>query len=85
MYRQQSVLYSALLMTTNAHAAAAVFQYAAPVAMGKGQSEAFLWIPPEAKQMRGVVMAGMTLMEREFVKDPVIRKAWRSSNWPSYF
>jgi len=54
---------------------AAVFQYAAPVATAKSESQAFLWIPPQAKQVRGVVMAGMTLMEREFVKDAVIRKA----------
>lgn len=54
---------------------AAVFQYAAPVETAKGPSQAFLWIPPDAPQVRGVVMAGMTLMEREFVKDPVIRGA----------
>lgn len=52
----------------------AVFQYATPVATTKGQSHAFLWLPPEAKQIRGVVMAGMTLAERELVKDPQIRK-----------
>lgn len=54
---------------------AAVFQYAVPVATAKSESQAFLWIPPQAKQVRGVVMAGMTLMEREFAKDAVIRKA----------
>jgi len=52
-----------------------VFQYTVPVTTEKNPSAAFLWIPPDAKQVRGVVMAGMTLMEREFVKDPVIRKA----------
>ena len=40
----------------------------------KGESQAFLWVPPAAQQVRGVIMAGMTLMEREFVKDPVIRR-----------
>jgi hypothetical protein len=54
---------------------AAVFQYTAPVGLAKGESAAFLWLPPEARQVRGVVMAGMTLMEREFVKDPVLRRA----------
>jgi hypothetical protein len=55
---------------------AAVFQYSVPVQTTKpAPSEAFLWIPPEAKQIRGVVMAGMTLMEREFAKDEQIRKA----------
>ena len=56
-------------------APAAVFQYAVPVETGKNPSEAFLWIPPQAAQVRGVVMAGMTLMERECVKDDRIRQA----------
>lgn len=57
-------------------APAAVFQYSIPVQPAKGRpSEAFLWIPPDAKQVRGVVLAGMTLMEREFAKDSQIRKA----------
>lgn len=54
---------------------AAVFQYAAPGTTAKGESQAFLWIPAEAQKVRGVIMAGLTLMEREFVKDPVIRQA----------
>ncbi len=53
----------------------AVFQYAAPVTTDKGRSSAFLWVPHQAKQVRGVILAGMTLMEREFVKDERIRKA----------
>jgi hypothetical protein len=52
-----------------------VFQYAVPVETAKNPSTAFLWIPPAAKEVRGVVMAGMTLMEREFAKDPQIRQA----------
>lgn len=54
---------------------AAVFQYAVELPVKKGNAGAFLWIPPEAKQVRGVLMAGMTLAERELVKDPQIRKA----------
>ena len=38
-------------------------------------STAFLWLPPQARQVRGVIMAGMTLMEREFVKDALTRQA----------
>jgi hypothetical protein len=56
-------------------APAAVFQYTVPVESGRGQATAFLWIPPEARQIRGVVMSGMTLAEREMSKDPQIRKA----------
>lgn len=58
-----------------ASARAAVFQYAIPVAAAKGESMAFLWLPPEARQVRGIVMVGMTLAERELAKDPRIRQA----------
>jgi hypothetical protein len=44
-------------------AAGAVFQYTVPVATSRGESAAFLWVPPEAKQVRGAVVGGMTLME----------------------
>ena len=62
----------AMLVTS---ASGAVFQYAISVTTPKQPAMALLWIPPEDKQVRGLVVAGMTLMEREFVKDPVIRKA----------
>jgi hypothetical protein len=52
-----------------------VFQFTVPVATPKAASQAFLWVPPEAKQLRGAVVAGMTLMEREFVKDAAVRRA----------
>jgi len=54
---------------------AAVFQYAAPVATSKGESTAFLWIPPEATRLRGAIISGMTLMEREMAKDACIRES----------
>ena len=54
---------------------AAVFQFAVPVATEKGPSTAFLWIPPQAPAVRGVVIGGMTLMEREMAKDACIRQA----------
>jgi hypothetical protein len=56
-------------------ASAAVFQYTVPVTTPKNPSVAFLWIPAEAKQVRGLLVAGMTLMEREFTKDVAIRNA----------
>src|SRR5690349_16125672 len=77
MHRKLTLLILSLtgvLLMANA-ASAAVFQYSIPVQTSKGPaSEAFRWIPPDAKQVRGVVLAGMTLMEREFVKDPQIRQ-----------
>jgi hypothetical protein len=62
-------------------AGAGVFQYRIEESyQHKGKTRTrlvFLWIPPEAKQVRGVAVCGMTLMEREFVRDPIIRKACR--------
>jgi hypothetical protein len=51
----------------------AVFQHAVDVATTKKTTTAFLWVPPEARRIRGVLMAGMTLAERELVQDPQVR------------
>ena len=64
-----------LLALLTASSPAAVFQHTVPVATEKGQSQAFLWLPPQAKQIRGIVIGGMTLAERELAKDPAIRQA----------
>jgi hypothetical protein len=61
-----------MLLAGSVHAA--VFQFHVPVATGKNESAAFLWIPPQAKQIRGVLMSGMTLAERELSQDPRIRE-----------
>lgn len=70
------------------HGMAAVFQYTVNAKVPKqvknekgemveriDEAPAFLWIPPQATQVRGIVVGGMTLMERECVRDPIIRKA----------
>jgi len=54
---------------------AAVFQYCTDAATDKSPGKAFCWIPPEAKTVRGIVVSGMTLMEREMSRDAVIREA----------
>lgn len=41
---------------------------------------AFLWVPPASTNIRGVVMGGMTLMERACVMDPQIRQACREAH-----
>lgn len=46
----------------------------ATTAPAKKPSTGYLWIPPRAPQVRGVVFAGMTSMEREFVQDEQIRR-----------
>ncbi|MFW6065397.1 MAG: hypothetical protein ACOC9S_01125 [Planctomycetota bacterium] len=52
-----------------------VFQFAVGIQTERGETTAFLWLPPEAELVRGVVLAGSTLMERHFVRDPHIRDA----------
>ena len=53
-----------------------VYQYAVPARDVAGKEiTAFLWVPSEAKRIRGVLIGGSTLMEPEFAGDPVIRKA----------
>jgi pimeloyl-ACP methyl ester carboxylesterase len=64
-----------LVLTVAGSGSAAVFQYAVPVATARGEREAFLWIPPKAQYVRGIVLGGMTLAERELAQDPRIRAA----------
>jgi len=69
------LLHSLLLLAIVNTLDAAVFQFSVAVTTARETNRAWLWIPPSAPQVRGVVMAGMTLMEREFVKDETIRRA----------
>jgi len=59
---------------------AAVFQFSIPVTKAKEINHALIWIPQNAPKVRGVIMAGMTLMEREFVKDEIIRRVCADEN-----
>jgi hypothetical protein len=65
----------ALLCLSPALAGAAVFQWRVPVATERGDRDVFLWVPPDAPFVRGVVVAGFTLMEAPFAGDPAIRAA----------
>jgi hypothetical protein len=75
----------ALLLTTTLSATAAVFQYTVPVATAKNPSVAFLWLPADAPKIRGVIIAGMALMEREMAKDAVIRQACAEQGLAIFF
>ena len=70
-----SLSIAVFLSVLSSTASTAVFQYAVPVATDRGQKTAFLWLPPKAPHIRGVVIGGMTLMEREMAKDARIRAA----------
>jgi hypothetical protein len=50
---------------------AAVYQYSVPV----GERRAYLWIPPQCAQVRGVVIALENLLERDWLEDPIVREA----------
>lgn len=87
--RQALLAFTALVLTAST-ASAAVFQYRLDIPRKdkKGRefkSPVFLWIPPQAKQVRGVVMSGMTVAEREFSRDPVIRAACASADLAMVF
>ncbi len=55
------------------NASGALFQYTVPA--DTNERPAYLWIPPQTEQVRGIVMAGSTLMEEHFVQDEQIRAA----------
>ncbi len=62
----------ALLLATSA-AFAAEWQFSVPTADGKGR--AFLWIPPDCDHVRGVVLSGQVILEKNVLEDPAIRAA----------
>ena len=66
-----------ILFALSSSLQAAVFQYALPVETSKGIRRAWLWVPPKAESIRGVVIGGMTLAERELARDPMIRARCR--------
>ena len=53
-----------------------VFQFAVPARDVKSNDiTAYLWVPPDADRLRGVLVGGRTLMEQEFTGDAQIRAA----------
>ncbi len=69
------LLLAAGLLLTAELSHAAVFQFSVAVETRKGERVAFLWVPHEALKICGIVVGGMTLMERELAKDARIRRA----------
>jgi hypothetical protein len=49
----------------------AVYQYSVEV----GSRRAFLWIPPDCNQVRGIILSMANLLERRWLEDPIIRQA----------
>ena len=46
-----------------------VYQYAVNV----GSRQAYLWIPPESRFIRGVIISLSNILERNWLEDPIIR------------
>ncbi len=64
----------------------AVWQYAAEVANVEnretgGPVVAFLWVPPEAPKLRGVVVGQFNMAERPILEDPGFRKHLAAIGW----
>jgi len=57
----------------------AVFQWSLPFEYTRKdkprESRVWLWVPPDAEQVRGIIVAGKTSMEVPFSKHPLVREA----------
>jgi hypothetical protein len=70
------VLAAVLLSLATSAGMAQVYQYAVSAQDVAGKEiTAYLWVPPEADRVRGVLVGGQTLMEPAFAGDPGIRQA----------
>lgn len=47
-----------------------IYQYSVPIE----NRIAYLWIPPNCKQVRGVIISLANMVERDWLEDPIIRK-----------
>jgi len=53
-----------------------VYQYAVPSSNAKGEAiSAYLWVPPKAERIRGLLVGGQVLFEGHFAAHPAIRAA----------
>jgi hypothetical protein len=53
-----------------------VYQYSVKV----GSRRAYLWIPPQCRQVRGVIISLSNMLERRWLEDPMIRHTAASEN-----
>lgn len=58
------------------NAANSVYQYAVDV----GSKKAYLWIPPQSKQVKGIIISFDNLLERNWMEDPIIRQCAKKNN-----
>jgi hypothetical protein len=65
-----SVLFCLRSQAQYYHPADHVYQYSVKV----GSRDAYLWLPPSGKYIRGVIISFSNLLERDWLEDPIIRK-----------
>jgi hypothetical protein len=76
--RQACALLAAGMLLLPFAARGAVYQWSVEVKGGResaGPSRAFLWIPPDCRQVRGVVLAQHNMQEESILENPRFRKA----------
>jgi hypothetical protein len=58
-------------------AEAHVYQYSVPTI---NEGDAYLWIPPSCKYVRGIILACRNMLEQNWVESPIVRKAAADEN-----
>src|SRR3954451_13571547 len=60
----------------------AEYQFSSPVMSpdGKERARAWLWIPPQCHQVRGLIIGEQTILEKLVFEDPIIRKTAAREN-----
>ncbi|HEX8024023.1 MAG TPA: hypothetical protein VF500_29005, partial [Mucilaginibacter sp.] len=76
-HNHYATLLIVLLLLVGPFAHAAVWQWSVPVkpiGVNKDPSRAFLWIPPNCKQVKTVIFAQNNMEEQSILEDPGFRK-----------
>jgi len=67
-----------LLLTTSAPLAAQIWQWSVPVKTSRNAgARAYLWIPPDCKKIKAVVLAQNNMEEQSIIEHPVFREEMR--------
>ncbi len=69
-----------LLLLFSGSARAAEWQFAVDTQLTPEHQRAFLWIPPECRRVRGIILGQQVILEHNFLEDPRIRDAARVEN-----
>lgn len=73
MVRWVLATFFGLIVLAGGLRAGAEWQFSVPTQDGNGR--AFLWIPPDSDYVRGVILGGQVILEKNMLEDPAIRAA----------